>query len=545
MDFLKQYWTQIQAQLSALDRKSRVLIVSLTVILLLTGFLIVYFASTPDYVTLDGFAAANQSEVVARLEARGINVKTEGTSIMVKASQRMQAISVLAESQLLAEDTTSAFDDYIEKQNLWRSDPQDERAMLVARAKVLGQMVRRMKGVQSAEVVIDKPKANPFGQRSSNPTATVTVQLSKAGNMPKPMVDAIAGLVSGAVARMTPRDVQVIDMNNGRSFTVESEDQLLASTAMETMALMEKQYLDKVNGVLSPYIPNVIVGVNVEIDPKAREEIIQHTYQTDPGLQMKRSQEEENLTRRNGGEPGIRSNVGQSIEGGSSDITESKRTDDQQQFYEQKWTGSTRITNVGHLPKTIGVTVNVPRSYFVNVYLQSIADAKEDPSDEDLQPVISSQLTKIQEQVQPLVSPEGSNHKGIVQVNMIYDQLASEPQTAGGGGVLGMMDSEYAQPVGIVALSVVTLGLLFAMVRKATQAEPLPTIEEIAGVPPTLPTDEDLIGEVEESELDLAGVEVDEAELESRRMADQISELIKSNPLEASNVFKRWAQTED
>jgi len=544
MDFLRRYWTQIQAQMNGLDRKSRVLILSMTVILLLVGFIIVYFAAAPEYVTLDGFAAQNQSEVVSRLESRGISVKTEGTSILVKATQRAQAISALAEAQLLADDTTTAFDDYIANQNLWRSDPQDERAMLVARAKVLGHLVRRMNGVGSAEVVIDKPKANPFGQRDTPPSATVTVQMTRAGNMPKPMVEAIAGLVSGAVAKMSPRDVQVIDMNNGRSFTVDSDEELLATTAMETMRQLEKDYLAKISGVLTPYIPGVIVGVNVEIDPKARIDRIKHEYQAEPAVSQQQSSEEENITHRNGGEAGVRPNVGASIDGGSSDTTEMRREEASKMFFDPKWQGTERWTEAGHMPTTVGVTVNVPRTFFVNIFKQLNPDQTDPPTDELLQPVMNREIEKIRKQTQTLIASDKAN--GIVEVNMIYDAIDAQAQTAGtAGGVLGLMESDYAQPVGVVALSLVTLGLLFAMMRKATQAPPLPSAEELAGLPPTLPGDDDLIGEVEESEIDMAGVEVDEEELESRRLAEQISELIKSNPTEASSVFRRWAQVDE
>ncbi len=68
----------------------------------------------------------------------------------------------------------------------------------------------------------------------------------------------------------------------------------------------------------------------------------------------------------------------------------------------------------------------------------------------------------------------------------------------------------------------------------------LPSLEDLAGVPPTLPTDDELIGEVEEGESDMSGLLIDDALLESQKMAEQIAELIKTNPEEATQLIHKW-----
>ena len=47
-------------------------------------------------------------------------------------------------------------------------------------------------------------------------------------------------------------------------------------------------------------------------------------------------------------------------------------------------------------------------------------------------------------------------------------------------------------------------------------------------MPPPLPGEEELIGEAEESEPSMAGLEVAEEDIRTRHIADQISELIKA-----------------
>jgi flagellar biosynthesis/type III secretory pathway M-ring protein FliF/YscJ len=112
--------------------------------------------------------------------------------------------------------------------------------------------------------------------------------------------------------------------------------------------------------------------------------------------------------------------------------------------------------------------------------------------------------------------------------------------------VLGTVtDSNTVATVSAGALAVISLGLALMMVRRATKPEALPTVEELAGVPPTLPTDDELIGEADEVESTMTGLEVDEEELRTRRLAEQISDLIKSAPDDAGNLLGKWVQAED
>ena len=113
------------------------------------------------------------------------------------------------------------------------------------------------------------------------------------------------------------------------------------------------------------------------------------------------------------------------------------------------------------------------------------------------------------------------------------------------GGFVGLMQSGWAKPIGLGLLAVSSLLIMFGMVRKATQAPELPSTEEMAGVPPKLPGDEEITGEVAEADGTMVGLEVSEEELELRRIADQIAEMIKSNPYEASTLLNRWILTEE
>lgn len=94
-----------------------------------------------------------------------------------------------------------------------------------------------------------------------------------------------------------------------------------------------------------------------------------------------------------------------------------------------------------------------------------------------------------------------------------------------------------ATAAGLGALSLI---LAFMLVKRSTQTPPLPSLEELAGVPPTLPSDDELMGEASVVEASMDGVEIDEEELKSRHLAEQISDLVLNSPADATGLLGRW-----
>jgi flagellar biosynthesis/type III secretory pathway M-ring protein FliF/YscJ len=103
----------------------------------------------------------------------------------------------------------------------------------------------------------------------------------------------------------------------------------------------------------------------------------------------------------------------------------------------------------------------------------------------------------------------------------------------------------YVRPVTLGVLAVVSIGLMLFMVRRAAQRPaPPPSAEELAGVPPTLSSEEgdEMVGEAGEVEPPLPGMELDEDTLRQRKITEQVSEMIKNDPEEVGLVFSRLAR---
>ena len=547
MEFFKRSMLQVQDFLGQMSITTRWLIGCLLVIFLFVGYVLMQYAAQPDLMPITRFTTERQPQAVALLRGSGVDVRTESGQLMVPAGQYNEALMLLASGDLLASDTAAAFDEMISRHSPWQSNAQNAQAFLLAKQKVLGGIIREMAGIASASVMLARPQNQGFGKTHVRPSASVNVVMSGGKRVERPLVDAIAGLVSGAIAEMQPQDVVVIDANRGRQFTVKSPNDVIPSETLELVQHLEQRYRDKIAEVLG-YIPNVILAVNVSIDPVHSKLVEQYDYESSEPLASEYTRESDRRDVKNSGEPGARPNTGLDIANATGASSSETVSESRNEYKDKNLTRRTHTTETGHNTKRINVTINVPRSYFVGVFKQGKPDDAEDPDDAALAPVVEAQLTQIEAQVKPLVSTD--QDEGTVRVHMIPDRdelmVLAGIATPGApqGGVAGVLGSDWIKPVGLGMLALVSLGIMFSMVRKASQQPVLPSVEELAGVPPKLPGEEDLIGDAEQTETPMDGVELEEEEMHIQKLAEQISELVESDPSDAGALFQRWVNSE-
>lgn len=555
MDFFRRAWAQIRMQAEKVPASTRFIIASLTVILVLFGLLVLQYAAKPEMVSLMSIPADRQGQAVARLQAAGIKVEASNSQLLVASDKQAEAMAVLAQGEVLHGDTSMAFDQWIQKQNPWTPSDQNARLFLLAKQRALSQIIGKMNGVHSADVILSPVEKVGFGSTYNRPSASVTVVLNSGGSLDKKLGTAVAGLVAGSVAGMKPQDVIVIDANNGRQFTVKDQNEFAPGESDEILQAKEAYVRRKIEDALAYISPRAIVAVNVRQDSVTGRRVEKTEYASSENIKSEKTREQERKEVLPSVEPGARSNVGVSAEQSQVPGTSEKTTENSVEYGEKPVVSRVFSTETGHTTQKINVTVNVPRSYFVNLVKQGKADAP-DPDDAALKPIIDQQLAQIEEQVKPLIA---AGTDGLVKVSMIPDMPAMFATTAGtfvagpngpvrvgssSDGILSMVDGSMLKTGGLGLLALVSIVLMFGMVRKASQTPRMPSVEELAGVPPTLPVEDDVVGDVESADSGMAGVELDEGDIRTRKIAEQIGELVKSNPAEAAALFNRWIRKE-
>ncbi|MEO0475718.1 MAG: flagellar M-ring protein FliF C-terminal domain-containing protein, partial [Planctomycetota bacterium] len=505
----------------------------------LVGGMLVYWGGGADMVPVDGLTTGTTAEAVTILEADGISARIVGGELKVAKDDLHQAVASLSRGGQLNPNASAAFDKLVNETSWMDSSTDKNRKYLLAKGHFLSAVIGSFPNVETASVILDKPMSNGFGQTHVDPSASVMVTMQPGSKVSKPMADTMIHMVASAVAGLQDRDVTVSDTINSRSFTAADEDLAGSLAHHESTLANERLHKLKIEQVLRSW-EGVMVAVKIVTSDVVREQV----QETEYGKETIASSETTEKTQRNvsnAGEAGIRPNVGRTIDGGGSTGTELSETSTIENFNNPLPTKLSNISKAGSIIRKINVSVVVPRSYYVRIFKAQNPDA-EAPSDDELKDIIASEQQKITDVIEDLtVSSDEAMQPGAINVAMAYDQAYLEPVAAGVNGGLGSVVSSDIAHTGILAgLAVMAVGLMLFMVRKATRKEELPTIEELAGVPPTLPTDDELMGEVEEMDSTLAGVELDEDELRARQIADQISDLVRANPEEAGGLLTKW-----
>lgn len=545
MEWLKNWVAQIQVQLGELSVTQKMLIASLSVIAFAAIFLVAVYTGQPEMVPLidRGASESQRSTVVSYLESRGEKYEMRGDQIYVPAARRASIAAAIQTDA--APDSGSGFAQLIEQQTWWQSNEQYRQLYNIALQNELSRSVGRMRNVEKAKVIISHPKLTGFAATHRRPSASVNVELLS-GTLNQATANAIAGLVSGAVAEMNPEDVVVIDAKAGRQFRARDDEQMIPSDFLELVQHQERLYRDKLTDALS-YIPNVIVAVNVEMQTTRRQRDSTQ-YDKDKSVALitsERSHSENTTEKRDGGEPGARSNIGADIAGGGGEGRSSTVEESESEF--SPYAGVTHLKEFepGGVPVRVSATVNVPRSYFVALFMQGKAEDAPEPDDAALQAIYTEHLERIKKQVQPLLVTKDA---GQLVVD-VYPDASASTATAGvggvsGGGVMALLSGDASRFVIPGGLGLFAAIMLLMIARKAGQTAPIPSAAELAGLPPHLEGLSDIMGEVGEADTALTGMELDEEQIASRKVAEQVAEMVKANPEEAASLIRQWVKQE-
>ncbi len=349
----------------------------------------------------------------------------------------------------------------------------------------------------------------------------------------------------------------MIDAKNGTSYTARDEDNLATSKHLEVKQAIERDVKATIVELLAP-IPGVRVAIRAQIDAREVEQRKDNYKEPLVGPLESSSRSLVSTSQSSRGEPGIRPNAQMAIATGGASGTqvtdESSRESTKPVFPSD---AQLIKDHKGHALK-INVSIGVPRSYFVALFQRRQNDAEAVPDEAQLEPIVTSETARIKTMVEPLIDtavyPEAQ--PGTVVVSMIPDMVMAvgalmpgvpAPPTMGSSGelVTGGMNTDLLKYILLSGLSLLSLAMMFLMVRKASVQAQLPTAQEIVGVPPALPTDQsEIVGEAEESAPAMEGVELDDDTLRHKQMLGQISDMVKQNPDEVANLLRRWVRVE-
>jgi flagellar M-ring protein FliF len=264
-----------------------------------------WYANRPDWRPLYSGLESKDLQLVAQdLSAANIpyQMTEDGSGVRVSAEQMDRARMEIA-TKGMPQTGRMGFE-LFDKPN-WVGSEFDEKVNYQrALEGELEHTISTLAVVRSARVHLVLPKDAEFGDAPQQAKASVVLQL-RHSTVPPEQVEAIRGLVAGAVENLAPGDVALVDADGRLNLTAPSQGQIAGNE--------ERALADKLTAMLEPLAGpgNVRATVNVSYD-EGSEEKTDEVY--DPtqvaALTMHRTQQTSGESRpRAGGVPGTASNT--------------------------------------------------------------------------------------------------------------------------------------------------------------------------------------------------------------------------------------------
>lgn len=549
MQALQRTLQTIGGQLKMLSPTAKMLLGSLMIILVMSLFLVSLYAGGRDMIPL-GLAASVSAEARARavdyLKSTRIPHEVSGSEVLVPADQKLSILASLTESQIIGADQIN-FDRLLNDDNLFRTNQQSRQRYLVAKMNMLSAMISQMSGIERATVVLDPSESNAIGKSHVPSSASVTV-MGRGGELNQAQVDAIARLVAGAHAGLKPQNVAIIDARTGRYHQARTDDTLNAGKYMEVKQDFERHAKATIETALG-FIPGVRVAVNAQVDTK---QVVQQTTKHDEptiGVTQETSESMTSSAVSGAGEPGVRSNTGVSLAPTNRPGTQVAQEKTQTSSIPYVGTDSKRINDTKGYAVQINATIGVPKSYFVHVFQDQQGGSDKQPDQNELDALVQKETERIKSYVAPLIDTQAMEGAvaGTIAVSMIpeFKMVANLDSATMDVAGSSLVNDGLVKYIGLGGLAVLSLTMMFLMVRKAGARPELPSASELVGIPPALAAAEsDLVGEADEASPALEGLELNDDAIRRQQMLEQITDMVTSTPEDAANLLRRWMKSE-
>ena len=577
MDRILRILRNAQQQLSRLTPTARLLIGSVLVIMVMFLLLVSLWAGKPERAEIyAGADSDTKTQALTQLRSSGVEAVIDSSGrLMVRQDDAGAARGLLASQGVLPADGTILFSDLAEKLKWTNPREINQQIVRMALQGELARTISNFPSLKKATVFLDVPAPSGIGLASRTPTASVTVFTKSNTEIKQAQVDAIARLVSTAVSGLTLDNISVVDGTTGRYHQPRSDEDAMATNYLDHKRQFEREVEQKIRGILSN-IPGAMIAVTADVDVKRvtsrREAYLKENEGTVSLPNSTSSTKEENSQAVSAAEPGTRPNTGADInQAPSTGSTGFVRTDDTKAFDSRVGSEITSTIDPRGMATSLSISVQIPHEY-VEALVPAPADAPAggetgaEPTPPDPAAVAAAFETerqRIASLLQPhlpvVVDANGERQvAGEVVVSMMpinMMQLASSTQAAGfafgaagsssGGGLGGLVGSGMIEKGMLALLAGVSVVMMLLMVRKATKQIELPAVEDIVGIPPALGRMSDVVGEADESETPMEGIEVDSEHVNSSKMLEQVAALVDKEPDLTARLLNRWIEPEN
>jgi len=217
---------------------------------LLIALIFWFVGRTPYGLLYRGLDEATAGQVVQYLKEQKIPYKVEKDGSIYIPEERVPEVRMEIASRGLLGIGGPGFE-LFDKEKLGLTEFQEKVNYQRALEGELARTIAGIKGVKAVRVHLAMPKESLFVEEEKPPKASVLLELKPGYSLTPAQVKGIVNLVSGAVPKLEPKNITVVDAQTGKNlYTPEEQEELLSATQLAYKRRVEENLKNKVEELL-------------------------------------------------------------------------------------------------------------------------------------------------------------------------------------------------------------------------------------------------------------------------------------------------------
>jgi flagellar biosynthesis/type III secretory pathway M-ring protein FliF/YscJ len=519
MGFLGQVATQVKELYGRLTFSQKLAFVLLIAVVVAALMMFTNWGARGEYVriTREPLGSA-RAEIVAALDAAGVDYREAAGSLDVASSQYNTAMAVLATHGIVpTEEIKIRLADIAKEDRMFRTSEDKRAQRLVVLQNWLGDVISHMENIRGASAGVDAPDGMGLMGAEERGTAAVHVWLEQGvERLGGDQVNGIAALVAGVRRTIKKSDVRIVD-NHGHEYRVPGDDESagVVSDRQEQQMMYERRLAREVRDMLCYYNPvKVMVRLKIDFDRKT-EEVVDVDPEKVVEVETRRDTSETTTSGAAAG-AGTRLLPGAEPPGPAASTVDTK---DSRFARREIYKKVTRLVKAPGDVLDVSVSVFVPREQVIEQIKGRGIELDEKAADER----ITEEADRIKTSIVNMLLVNDVSKITVQAVTFPKPKLAEGPVEAGWPWVFW---EKHGRTTVLAVLSLVALVLLWRLVRKPV---------EVAAGPGRPFTDEDILTGIEGAEA---------AGTRTERIECKVQEIVRESPADAAGLVSRWVQSE-
>lgn len=485
-------------------------------------------------------------------EAGLTKFRSEGRQILAPASEVEKYNAALLQTGSLPSHWAEELEKKLESTNPFMTSAETLRQ---TREALLGKHLRRMilgnPDIEDAEVLWTPATSSRSRFASGASKATVIVKTKPGRELTMRTVQALRDALTGAIPDLKSTDVTVYDQRKSQSFNADSDNDPLGSKTLSLLRESSQMYESRLKQALSHISPDVVVTVNVEIDPIARSisNVVKYNAKNSVESQSTEQKKKEVYKQQPvQAEPGSKSNQPRALATAAGNSQDRLIQDESSTMVRAPGGESTYTEGVAGLPKTVTVSVLIPEDYYTKAFEAQKAAAGQSKS--GATKTIDKIKAEAEKAVKDIVTaaipmdPNNANPK-LITVNSYVPVKEDVPEIKTSS--LETVTSLVSQWGGAVALALFAIWALWMLrgsmpAAAAAQEPPMEaSITVASGAGPSSPNPAAATAApAPKAAVEEIPIEEPPARLNDR---DVVQNMVRENPELAVAIIGKWLQS--